>query len=328
MANFLQRTLHPAWYHGHEKRPPFFEGWYYKLVDESEAHRYAVIPGIFLGGEGEPSHAFVQVLDGATGEATYHRYPVEDFWAAEDRFEVRIGPNRFTRDALRLEIDAGARRVSGGLRFEGLNPWPVTVTAPGVMGWYAWVPFMECYHGVLSFEHHIHGALRVDGREIDFGGGRGYMEKDWGRSFPRAWVWLQSHHFDAPGTCVTGSVAVIPWLGSAFDGFIVGLWHERRLYRFATYTGARIERLAVDDEAVAWVLEDRHHRLSLHATRAEAGLLRGPSVTDMGVRVPETLRARVAVRLTDRAGRVLFEGQGRHAGLEVAGDLRRLLAGR
>ena len=44
---FLQTVRHPAWYHGHDASPPFFEGWYYKLVDRTEAHRFAIIPGIF-----------------------------------------------------------------------------------------------------------------------------------------------------------------------------------------------------------------------------------------------------------------------------------------
>jgi hypothetical protein len=26
MKRFLQTTLHPEWYHGHDKKPPFFEG--------------------------------------------------------------------------------------------------------------------------------------------------------------------------------------------------------------------------------------------------------------------------------------------------------------
>ena len=33
MFNFLRTTLHPERYHGHGKKPPFFEGWYYKLID-------------------------------------------------------------------------------------------------------------------------------------------------------------------------------------------------------------------------------------------------------------------------------------------------------
>ena len=75
---------------------------------------------------------------------------------------------------------------------------------------------MECYHGVLSFDHAIHGALAVNGREHDFGRGRGYIEKDWGQAFPAAWVWFQTNHFSEPGVCLTASVAIIPWVGRAF----------------------------------------------------------------------------------------------------------------
>ena len=70
------------------------------------------------------------------------------------------------------------------------------------------------------------------------------------------------------------------------------------------------------------------HRLELRASRAQGVLIRGPSVTDMGVRVPESLKGIVDVRLTrlDRyKPTLLFEDTGHCAGLEVVGDLERLL---
>jgi hypothetical protein len=214
MLRFLRQTLHPARYHGRLRgqRPPFFEGWYYKLIDPTERHRLAVIPGIFWSGH---PHAFVQVLDGAAGVAHYHDYPVESFWAAEDRFEVHVAGSRFTVNELSLLIDRPGQSITGALRFGGLAPWPVTLTAPGIMGWYAWVPFMECYHGVVSLDHAIYGSLTIDGRQIDFSGGRGYIEKDWGHSFPEAYIWFQSNHFARPGTSLTASIAIIPWLWTA-----------------------------------------------------------------------------------------------------------------
>jgi hypothetical protein len=45
----------------------------------------------------------------------------------------------------------------------------------------------------------------------------------------------------------------------------------------------------------------------------------------MGKRVDETLNATVDVRLSTSAGQTLFSGRGRHAGLEVHGELERLL---
>ena len=194
------------------------------------------------------------------------------------------------------------------------------------MGWYAWMPAMECYHGVLSFDHAIEGALTLNGLAHDFSGGRGYIEKDWGQAFPAAWVWFQTNHFPEPAVCLTASVAIIPWIGRAFPGFIIGLWRAGHLYRFATYTGARIEKLRVSDDQVLWAVRNRQHRLEMTATRAAGGLLLGPTREDMGKRVNETLSAAVDVRLSTLAGATLFAGQGRHAGLEAHGDLARLLA--
>ena len=320
--------MHPEWYHGHYKRPPFFEGWYYKLVDASGQHRYAIIPGIFLSDDPEWHHAFVQVLNGVTGQATYHRYPAQSFRAAKNALDVHVGPNRFALESIRLDIESADQTLRGEVRFEELTPWPVTLASPGIMGWYSWVPFMECYHGVLSLDHAVQGRFSIDGQDIDWTGGRGYIEKYWGMSFPSAWVWMQTNHFAQPGTSLTASVAIIPWLFHSFRGMIVGLWHDGQLYRFATYTGAQVEHLDVTEDHVSWTIRDRTHRLEIQAVRVQSAPLRGPSKVDMGVRVPETLRSTVKVRLTkskssDRA--LVFKGKGRYAGLEVAGDLERLL---
>lgn len=61
---------HPERYQGARRRYPYFEGWYFKLVDASERHRYAVIPGVFKGPTLAASQAFVQFLDGSTGQAS------------------------------------------------------------------------------------------------------------------------------------------------------------------------------------------------------------------------------------------------------------------
>ena len=323
LSHFLHTSLNPAMYHGHTKEPPFFEGWYFKLVDATETQRYAIIPGVFLG---ENAHAFVQVLDGNTAQSTYYRFTASDFWASEEKFEIRIGENYFSEEFIELKINADLGQISGKLHFEGLKPWPVSIASPGIMGWYAWVPKMECYHGVLSFDHQIQGGLKINGQEIDFAGGRGYIEKDWGQSFPAGYVWFQNNHFDTPGTSLTASIAVIPWLGNAFRGFIVGLWHEGKLYRFATYTGAKTEDFVITDERVTWVIRDRRYRLELIASRAEGGLLHEPTRNEMLARVEETMLATVDVRLTTLDGKPIFAEIGRNTCLEVNGDIPRLLA--
>jgi hypothetical protein len=195
------------------------------------------------------------------------------------------------------------------------------------MDWYAYVPFMECYHGVVSLHHQLEGELRTrEGERISLDGGTGYVEKDWGQAFPSAYVWVHSNTFRSSRACLVASIAVIPWLVTSFPGFIVGLWVDGTLHRFATYTGARSRRLAIDDRTVVWELESATLRLTLTAERRRGGLLHAPVRTELHKRVEETLDSRVEVRLTDRrTGEVRFEDTGECAGLEVHGDTRRLV---
>jgi len=319
----IRAILNPGTYHGNHQKPPFFEGWYYKLVSADEKHKIAIIPGIILG---EDKHAFVQVIDGSDGKTEYFTFPFDQFQVDYPQFRLRIGENQFDSSHLAVNIEQPEGQLVGEINFGSLHPWPVTPFSPGVMGWFAWVPKMECYHGVLSFDHSLQGTISLNGKKMDFSGGRGYIEKDWGKSFPSAWVWFQSNHFKKASACITASVAIIPWVGNSFKGFIVGFWLDGELYRFTTYRNSKIESLEITDSHVVWVLRNRTHRLRINARRAQGGLLRGPTPLDMGARVMETLSASIDVRLETLQGDLVFDGTGENAGLEVVGDLQRLLA--
>ena len=204
-------------------------------------------------------------------------------------------------------------------------PWPSKFFSPGAMGWFAWVPFMECYHGVVSFDHSIQGQLKLDSSWIDFTGGKGYTEKDWGKRFPSAWIWGQSNHFNRDGVSLMVSVAVIPWLGQSFAGFIIGLMHDGILYRFATYNRSKIEKISLSETEVNLLVTNPTHRLWIKALRVEGGLLQAPTKISMDRRIIETINARFDIRLETKDGSVIFAGQGQHAGLETVGDLDQLI---
>ncbi|RMF58110.1 MAG: hypothetical protein D6748_09670 [Calditrichaeota bacterium] len=325
MFHFIRSTLAPQAYHGKGKKPPFFEGWYYKLVDSTTQHRIAVIPGLFLGETPESTQAFVQFFEGQRGEVTLFTFPLKAFQDTPYQLDFTIGDNRFTDSSIHLNLKSQRLQVSGSLTFKGVTPWPITLRSPGIMGWYAWAPFMQCYHGVVSLDHALVGKLQINEREIDFTGGRGYIEKDWGRAFPSAWIWVQSNHFSTVGTSLTASVAIIPWIRGAFPGFIIGLWHQNHLYRFATYTGAKITRLELREKEVLWIVQDKTHRLEMQARGSDkAGLLHAPTPQGMTRRIAETLDGEVQVRLFSN-GKLVLEDLGNHAGMEMVGNLEELI---
>jgi hypothetical protein len=319
----LTRVWHPAYFQDGPTKRGYFEGWYFKLTCAKGTETIAIIPGVSIESTGE-RHAFVQIMQG-DGLSHWFDLPWESFSFAKDRFEIRVGSCRFTDREIELDLDDGTSRVRGSIALGEPKSWPVRALSPGIMGPFRFVPFMECYHGVLSLDHDVAGAIDVDGRRLDFDGGRGYTEKDWGRSFPSAWVWVQSNAFDQAGVSLTASIARIPWLGSSFVGSIVGLLADGRLYRFATYTGARLVSLSHAPGAVEFVLQDRRHRIEIAASGAVPGVLRSPVLGRMIGRVEESLAGTVRVRLTERAsGRTVFEGEGRNSGIEMmdpTGDL-------
>ncbi|GMA35227.1 hypothetical protein GCM10025876_14310 [Demequina litorisediminis] len=211
------------------------------------------------------------MLDGVTGDSWYEAFPAQDFLADPRRFDVAIARNRFGERGIDVGLEGSG--LAGRVDFTSpLDPWPVTPTAPGVMGRYAWVPVMECYHGLLSFGHDLSGTLTLGGRHLDFSGGRGYLEKDWGRAFPAAYVWMQSNHFSVLGLSLSASIAIVPWGRTRFRGFIVGLRTPEGLHRFATYTGAQVTMLEIDDAEVKWRLTSpQGESLELVAERRRGG---------------------------------------------------------
>lgn len=306
---------------------PCFEGWYFKLVDAGNAQPYAIIPGVFLGPE---AHAFIQVLDGRLGTSAYHRFPLDAFHADRETFDVRIGRSRFQRCGISLDIEAGEtdspQSVRGTVHFGPWNGWPVTLGSPGVMGPYSFAPFMECKHGILSMDHSLSGQLVVDDTRTCFAGGRGYIEKDWGRNFPSGYVWAQSNHFEEEAVSISASVARIPWLTGSFRGYLVGFLLRDRLHRFTTYTGAEIDHIEVTDDHYRLSVRDREYHLEISATRPGGALLHAPYERQMLERVAESMTSSIEVcfrRVSSRSP--IFEGRGEHGCLEVQGDIGGIL---
>jgi tocopherol cyclase len=311
-------------YQGMDRMKGYFEGWYYKFSDKREQNIWAFIPGVSFDRDGSNSHAFIQFLSNSGDLSDYFCYGIDQFSYSSDKPEIKIGQSIFSPKGINVDIRNQSRSITGTLRFRGIKPWPVTIISPGAMGWYAFVPFMECYHGVLSFDHIVDGELKLNGTTVDFNGGRGYIEKDWGRSFPRYHVWIQSNHFKKAGTSLVASVANIPWLGKSFDGFLIGLLDGDHLYKFTTYTGARISNFQYINKRLNLHVQSRHHRLEIEVVYEKGAELMTPVLGDMRGRLSESLGAETKVKLyrkSKSADTLIFDDTGRHTGLEIEGQL-------
>ena len=316
----INNVFHPDRYQGWGKTSRYFEGWYFKLVNHDGSEALAIIPGIAIDEQGN-KQAFIQVLDGKRKSARYHKFPFEDFNAEKNAFQVSIGKNYFSSNSIKLDIE----QLRGELRFSNKVPWPKSLWSPGIMGPYSFVPFMECYHGIVSMNHEIAGQLELNGKSIDFNRGKGYIEKDWGTSFPSSYIWLQTNHFSEENISLKCSVAKIPWLGNSFVGFIAGFWWKNQLIQFTTYNQSKRIKTFANIEHVTIGLENKQYLLDIHALRDAPTALASPILGLMDGRIEETMNAVVQIKLTEKkSGKLLFDDKGIHAGLEVAGNIEEL----
>jgi len=323
----ISRLWKPAVYQGSKEMKTYFEGWYYKMVDAACRNTVAVIPGVSFERSGR-AHAFIQLAGSRLEKPGYFRFPITDFKYSRTEFQNEIGRSRFGLNYLELDAEGDdGSRLSGRLEFDNLSPWPVSPLSPGAMGPFAFMPFMQCHHGVISMDHDITGSLQIDSTTIDFSGGRGYMEKDWGRSFPSYHIWAQSNHFGPERTSFMLSLANVPWLGMNFDGFIAGLMHKGTLYRFATYTGARVNSIVFGSSSINVRIQSRNHLLEVELPLVTGIALKTPVEGQMGGTLHESLDALIHVALKHapaKGGGVIFEGSGAGAGLEIAGNTAKL----
>lgn len=311
----LFRLYNPQVFQGSLKKKNYFEGWYFKHVSSDLNTVLSFIPGISLN-ENSP-HCFIQMLDGITGNSEYFKFPVSEFsWHRKDMF-VRIGNSVFTDKYIILDIQQGKNSIKGRVEYSSLVRFPGKLLSPGIMGWYSFVPSMECKHGIVSVNHNLKGSIIINDKIFNFDKGKGYIEKDWGISFPESWIWLQANNFNDQRTCVSFSVAKIPWRRRFFLGFICFLYYNNCFYLFCTYNKSGITGLNHTQDCVSVTLHNRHNQLKIDCIKSHSGELKAPVSGTMSRAIKESIDATVNVVLSDKAGNIIYSDSSKRAGVEI-----------
>lgn len=309
------RLYNPSVFQGSLSKKNYFEGWYFKHVSAGLKDVFSFIPGISLN-DRDP-HAFIQVINGATGESSYIPYTLSQFSWRTDTLYLRIGKSVFTDKFISPEIRDGSIKITGRIDYHNVVKYPVKPFSPGIMGWYSFVPFMECKHGIVSVNHDLTGGIFVNDIPVDFDHGKGYIEKDWGTSFPESWLWIQANNFNDHNTCLHFSVAKIPWRGKYFIGFIAFLYYSGRFFLFSTYNNSRITELSHTGNSIFIVLENRHNTLKIHSGRGFTGELKAPVAGRMTRRIRESIDSRVSLALYNSEKNVVYTDSSSRAGIEL-----------
>lgn len=313
----FHKIKNPVHFQGNMLKKNYFEGWYYKLVSADGLYSVAFIPGIILNNE--HAHAFIQVFvsyNNSTLKTIYAEFDKSEFISNDKPFAVDIQSNRFTEHDINVCIASNNLNIEGKIAFSNNTKIRTSWLSPSIMGFFGYFTFMECYHGIVSMHHTLQGQLTIDGKIIDFDGGKGYIEKDWGSSFPSKYVWMQSNHFANKQTSFMFSEAIIPFKIFFFNGLIINLIIDGKEYRFATYNGAKVTKKHIAEKNVHYEITRKNYKLVVEAVNDKTTSLPSPKNGVMNQSIKEGLSGVIKLQLYEK-NKLMYDDIGTHAGLEI-----------
>lgn len=197
----------PSSLRGNFERSKFFEGWFQKVFSTQHNASFLFIYG-YATRNSNDKFGFLQVLiPNQTPEIVY--FPKDEVSCDVDHHIFRMGNNMFTTESIRVSTS------DLGIDLKLLNTHPVR-SFKNSMGYTYYIPNLPCYHSVLNISQTVSGEIQHKGQCYVLDNEMGYLEKNWGASFPERYFWVHAVDPNDPGVSLLFSRAEIMWLGKTF----------------------------------------------------------------------------------------------------------------
>ena len=290
----------------------YFEGWYFKNTNKKNGVSF--IPGINIE-KNEPK-AFVQVI---TNDTSYFiNYDINDFEFNHEPFIIKVGNNLFSKEGIHIDIKDESQNlnINGDIKYSNMKSINTNFMNPNIMGPFSYVPFMECNHAILSMNNNANGSIDINNTIINFDDDMGYIEKDWGCSFPKTYIWCQGNNFQKSNASFMLSIANVPFKMFNFRGMICVLLIENKEYKFTTYNNSKIVKYEVNDDSLNITLKKGDLFLNIKSTYDKGQKLSAPVKGKMEKDIFESITSIVNVILT-QGDEIIFSDTSTNCGLEI-----------
>lgn len=292
----------------------YFEGWYFKNTNKKESISF--IPGININDK--QKKAFIQIITDHT--SYYVNYSIDEFKFNLDPFFIQIGNNIFSKKGIHIDIkeDSQHLKILGNIKYSDSKNIKTSLLSPNIMGPFSYIPFMECNHAILSMRNKIQGVININNHKINFNhkNSMGYIEKDWGISFPKSYIWCQGNNFKKSDASFMLSIADIPFKFLHFKGVICVLILDNREFKFTTYNHTKIIKYNIDRGTVNITLKKGNYSLNIKSKNNEGLNLIAPVKGKMEKNILESITASITVTLK-RKDDIIFSDTSSNCGLEI-----------
>jgi len=312
------------WNHGSGR---FFEGWYYRVtlpeINQSFAFMYAIDDP---QGNTSFSGGSVQVL-GIDDQQIWRTLPnTQDFRADRDRLWLEhwgldsgyAASDRHNQGKINDPVTG--KSCSWDYEIESIETWGDRARPSATMGWLSYLPVFEPGWQILLARGWASGSINWCGENYKFDRAPTYIEKNWGRSFPQQWFWLQCNafleHEDLSITCAGGIREV---LGNLTNVAMVGIHHDGEFYNFMP------ENSEIHCDISAWgewriqAINDLAQVQVIGTTADRGTKIMVPTATGLKFCCLDTAKGTIRLSLRTRSGKKLVIASSNNAALEVGG---------
>ncbi|XMB67955.1 tocopherol cyclase family protein [Mycoplasmatota bacterium zrk1] len=249
----------------------YFEGWYIRLIGKENI---AVIFGITTNKDNP--HAFIQYTDSRISK--YYSFSLNEVKTTNN--SVIIGENKLTKNSLILNV----LDIKLNIKFLNVKTLKKNFINNSIMSFLYYLP-LECYQEVI----YLDGEYTQEGDK-----GRVYIEKTYGKKFPKEWIWIQSNSFP-----LTLASAKMPLLFNKF-GFYCLFEYEKKQYIFASYKLGKI-KIMRRGNTVDINIKQGKYRLELSLKLNNTVRLLGSTNNGlMTITVNESLDSNLSVKFTKK----------------------------
>lgn len=293
----------------------YFEGWYFKNSNTKET--IAFIPGINLNNK--EKKAFIQVI--TNNHSYFINYDIELFEYNDEPFFIKIGDNFFSETYISINIkdELSKLNIYGEIEYQNQKNIHINLLNPNIMGPFSYLKSMDCNHAILSMKSIINGKININNKRIIFQNNNGYIEKDWGISFPKNYIWLQGNNFKNKNASFMLSIANIPFKCFNFKGLICSLIVDNLEYRFATYNNSKIVKYEIDNNNLNIIIKKGKYQLEISSKLKQGLKLSAPVKGKMIKDIYESVASIINITLKEN-NKILFKDTSKNCGLEIVSE--------
>lgn len=271
------------------ERNKFFEGWFQKVYSKAHKASFILIYG-YATHNSDDAFGFLQILiPNQTPEIFY--FPKNEVSCDIEQHIFRMGKNLLTTELIRINI----KGLTIDLNLKNTDPFR---TFKNSMGYTYFIPNLPCYHSVLNSAQSVSGEIQHKGVRYTLDHEMGYLEKNWGTTFPESYFWVHAIDPNNPAISLLFSRAKIVWLGKTYIKHVGYLRFDGQQIELRALKNVTVSNSNISSENRSIQIRSASAQLDLALEYGREVLFKGPKDGALSRMIAHQTDASIKVSLT------------------------------